>query len=271
MSATTSNDDVAPFVSVKLSDQATPKKAVLHRMVMDKHVCPYGRKSKWLLERRGYQVEDHWLTTREETDAFKEKHGVDTTPQVFLGGERVGGYDALRERFGIETQGDKDKTYTPVLVIFGVAALMALAVSWYAFGTVFSVRGIEWFAAFSMAMLAVQKLRDVESFSTMFLNYDVLAQRQPAYGYAYPFLEGIAAVLMIAGGVLGLIASPIALFIGSVGAYSVFKAVYVKKRELKCACVGGNSNVPLGFVSLSENLVMIAMGLWMPIKVLIGL
>jgi hypothetical protein len=43
----------------------------------------------------------------------------------------------------------------------------------------------------------------------------------------------------------------------------VFKAVYVDKRELKCACVGGSSNVPLGFLSLTENLMMIAMALWM--------
>lgn len=265
MSTTTADDRTAPFVR---TENEPKKKAVLHRMVMEKHVCLYGRKSKWLLERRGYEVEDHWLTSREETDAFKEKHGVDTTPQTFIGGERVGGYDALRERFDITTQADKETTYTPVLVIFGLAALMALATSWYVFGTPFSVRGVEWFAAFSMAMLAVQKLRDVESFSTMFLNYDVLAQRAPTYGYVYPFAEGVAAVLMIAGGVFALIGSPIALFIGSVGAYSVFKAVYVKKRELKCACVGGGSNVPLGFVSLTENLVMIAMGLWMPIKLL---
>ena len=57
---------------------------------------------------------------------------------------------------------------------------------------------------------------------------------------------------------------PLALFIGSVGAVSVVKAVYVDKRALKCACVGGASNVPLGFVSLTENLMMIAMALWMP-------
>ena len=267
MSTTAHAEPAAPAAPDTAADTKT---AVLYRMVMDKHVCPYGRKSKWLLERRGYEVEDHWLTSREETDAFKAKHGVDTTPQTFIGGERVGGHDALRKRFGIEVQADKDKTYTPVLVIFGVAALMALAVSWYAFGTIFSVRGVEWFAAFSMAILAVQKLRDVESFSTMFLNYDVLAQRKPIYGYVYPFAEGAAAVLMIAGGVFGLIGSPIALFIGAVGAYSVYKAVYVEKRELKCACVGGNSNVPLGFVSLTENLVMIAMGLWMPLKMLVA-
>ena len=52
--------------------------------------------------------------------------------------------------------------------------------------------------------------------------------------------------------------APFSLFIGTVGAISVFKAVYVDKRELKCACVGGDSNVPLGFVSLSENIFMIA-------------
>jgi hypothetical protein len=56
---------------------------------------------------------------------------------------------------------------------------------------------------------------------------------------------------------------PIALFIGTVGAVSVFKAVYLDKRELKCACVGGDSHVPLGFLSLTENLMMIAMALWM--------
>ena len=47
---------------------------------------------------------------------------------------------------------------------------------------------------------------------------------------------------------------------------SVFKAVYIDRRELKCACVGGGSNVPLGFVSLTENLMMIAMALWMAVK-----
>ena len=46
-------------------------------------------------------------------------------------------------------------------------------------------------------------------------------------------------------------------------AVSVVKAVYIDKRELKCACVGGASNVPLGFISLTENLMMIGMAVWM--------
>ena len=47
------------------------KTAQLHRMVMDKHICPYGIKSKWLLEREGFEVEDHHLVTRGQTDAFR--------------------------------------------------------------------------------------------------------------------------------------------------------------------------------------------------------
>jgi hypothetical protein len=56
---------------------------------------------------------------------------------------------------------------------------------------------------------------------------------------------------------------PLALFIGTVGGVSVFYAVYIQKRALKCACVGGSGTVPLGFVSLTENLLMVGMALWM--------
>jgi len=58
----------------------------------------------------------------------------------------------------------------------------------------------------------------------------------------------------------------VALVIGTIGAVSVAKAVYIDRRELTCACVGGGSNVPLGFVSLIENLMMMAMGAWVLVK-----
>lgn len=241
------------------------KSATLYRMVMEDHLCPYGLKSKDLLERRGYKVDDNWLETREETDAFMQKHGVETTPQTFIDGERVGGYESLLEHFGEAAAGEDETSYRPVIAIFSVAALMALAVSWAAFESIFTLRALEWFFAISMTLLAVQKLQDVESFSTMFLNYDLLARRWVRYGYIYPFGEALAGILMIAGALIW-IASPVALFIGTVGAVSVFKAVYVDRRELKCACVGGQSNVPLGFVSLTENLVMMGMGIWMLVK-----
>ena len=243
------------------------KTARLYRMVMEDHVCPYGVKSKWLLEREGFTVEDHHLDTQAETDAFKEKHDVETTPQTFIDGKRIGGYDALRVHFGKDKPKSERSgtTYRPVIALFSMTFLMALGAAFVATGEWLGLRTIEWFVAFSTCGLAYLKLRDVESFSTMFLNYDLLAKRWVPYGYIYPFAEGLAGVLMIAG-ILKWVSIPVALFIGTVGAVSVFKAVYIDRRELKCACVGGDSNVPLGFVSLTENLMMIAMGAWMLVK-----
>lgn len=53
------------------------------------------------------------------------------------------------------------------------------------------------------------------------------------------------------------------LFIGIVGVIFVFKVVYVDKWEFKCVCVGGDSNVLLGFVLLLENIFMIVGVLFM--------
>lgn len=239
--------------------------AVLYRMVMPDHVCPYGLKSKWQLERHGYRVEDHWLRTKEETEAFKREHDVTTTPQTFIGGKRIGGNDDLTRMFGGHVPAKDETSYRPVIALFAMTALMALAASIAAFGTPLTERAAMWFVSISMCVLAILKLQDVERFSTMFLNYDLLARRWVPYAYLYPFGEALAGVLMTAG-VLTWVSVPVALFIGSIGAVSVFKAVYIDKRELKCACVGGASTVPLGFVSLTENLLMVGMAVWMLLR-----
>src|SRR3546814_1509869 len=68
-----------------------------------------------------------------------------------------------------------------------------------AYGSALTVRAAEWFIAFSMVVLSLLKLQNVGSFATMFLNYDLLARRWPPYSYVYPFAEGLAGVLMVAG------------------------------------------------------------------------
>lgn len=238
------------------------KQAVLHRMVLPDHVCPWGLKALHLLRSRGFTVDDRRLTTRADVDAFKAELGVKTTPQVFIDGVRIGGHDDLRRHLGLKVVDPKATTYIPVIAVFATAALMALAAGYVASGQWLTMRTAEWFIAFSMCLLASLKLRDIESFSGMFLGYDLLARRWVPYAYIYPFAELLTGVLMIAG-VLTWLSIPLALVIGGIGAVSVFKAVYIDRRTLKCACVGGDSNVPLGFVSLTENVMMVAMALWM--------
>lgn len=251
---------------VNLANHPTSgSKAVVYRMVMPTHVCPWGLKVVDLLKRSGFEVEDRHLASREETESFKARHGVPTTPQVFIGGQRVGGYDDVRRFLGKAVPDPKAPSYRPVAALFGMTALLAVAATIGAEGHVEPGRAAQWFVSFSMTVLALLKLQNIETFSAMFLNYDLLARRWVPYSYIYPFAEGAAGILMTAG-VLNWLSVPIALFIGTVGAVSVFKAVYIDKRELKCACVGGSSNVPLGFVSLTENLMMIGMAAWMALS-----
>ena len=76
----------------------TSKRAVLYRMVLPEHECPFGVRAKMMLERAGFEIEEHILETREEVDAYMESEGVERTPQVFIDDRRVGGSEEL-ERY----------------------------------------------------------------------------------------------------------------------------------------------------------------------------
>ena len=72
-------------------------KAILYRMVLPDHVCPYGVSALQLLERHGFEVDDRILATRMQVDVFKADHDVDTTPQTFIERRRIGGFSELEE------------------------------------------------------------------------------------------------------------------------------------------------------------------------------
>ena len=76
---------------------AEDHRATLFRMVLPDHTCPSGVRAKELLEQNGYSIDEHLLTTREAVDAFEAEHQVDSTPQVFIGGMRIGGAEALEQ------------------------------------------------------------------------------------------------------------------------------------------------------------------------------
>lgn len=69
--------------------------AVLCRMILPDHTCPYGVRAKALLEDAGFDIEDRILGSREEVEAFKAEQGVATTPLIFIDGEKIGGCSDL--------------------------------------------------------------------------------------------------------------------------------------------------------------------------------
>ena len=231
-------------------NSATLEKVRVYRMLTPEHECPWGVKTVKLLKDKGIEFEDHKLRSREEIDAFKAKHKVKTTPQIFSGDERIGGYTDLAEKLDVEVEGEADETsYVPVIAVFSTAGLMALA----------TTMGITGFMGYSLSLLATLKLMDIKSFAQGFEKYDLITKRIRPYAKIYPFAE-LAIGLGFLSGVAPIATGITSLFIGVSGGISVFKAVYIDKLDLNCACVGGGSRTPLGVVSFAENAIMAIMG-----------
>lgn len=76
---------------------AENRQATLYRMVLPDHECPFGVRAKKMLSDNGFEIDEHILGSREEVEAFESEHGVATTPQIFIGGERIGGSEELAE------------------------------------------------------------------------------------------------------------------------------------------------------------------------------
>jgi hypothetical protein len=206
------------------------------------------------------------LGDKSDEESFKDKFNVKTTPQIFMDDQIVGGYSDLALKYGedqkLDTQASK-KTYKPIIAIFSVSVLLTLATEVQTIQTVedpLNDLTMTWMGFF-LVLLAVQKITDLSSFKNSFANYDLITKKVPLYGFVYPFAELFAGLGFING--LGIMyVAAVSAFIGLFGGVSIIKAVYIDKRDLNCACVGGNTNVPLGFVSFSENAIMFLMGLW---------
>ena len=231
-----------------MTNIATKETVRLYRMSNSEHECPWGLKAVKLLQSKGIEFEDHKLKSKEETRAFKAKHNVQTTPQIFFGDERIGGYTDLAEKLDVEAEG-AEYSYTPVIAVFSSAGLMALATS----------MGLTGFMGFSLSLLATLKLMDMDSFAESFAKYDLITKKVKPYAKIYPFAE-LAIALGFLSGVAPLATGITSLFVGVSGGISVIKAVYIDKLALNCACVGGNSKAPLGIVSFTENAIMAVMG-----------
>ena len=147
------------------------------------------------------------------------------------------------------------KSFTPLVAVFGTSFLITITL----------IKSFQVFMGISICLLAMLKLMDIEAFGLSYKKYDLITSRFKNWIYIYPFCE-----LLI--GICFLLSAPpssiilIALILGIFGMASVFKAVYLDKLKLNCACVGGNAKTPLGIISFIENLLMTIMSALILIK-----
>ena len=105
------------------------------------------------------------------------------------------------------------------------------------------------------------KMLDIAAFARAYQSYDLIAAKAKGYGYVFPFIElglGIAYLLYYDNELTHLITA-IVMFVSLLG---VIKSV-VQKSEIQCACLGTVFNLPMSYVTIIEDGIMLVMALFM--------
>ncbi len=144
--------------------------------------------------------------------------------------------------------------YQPVLVIAGASLLGGYALTAAAFDATRFMHGAMGLFLFQLALL---KLVDIGGFAAAFAEYDIAAKAWKPYGYIYPFAELALALLYLSGQwtTATYVATILIMGLGSIG---VLQSL-ARGEKVKCACVGAKIDVPLGAISVLENVGMTAM------------
>lgn len=147
------------------------------------------------------------------------------------------------------------RKYWPLFCLILIAALIA-----------FSLTGgrdawMHFFMGIFLCQFAMLKLFHPSGFVEGFQKYDLLAKRSRAYAYAYPVIELVLGLCYLS------FFSPfltylVTIVLFSIGAIGVIKALR-EGLDVRCACMGTILDVPLSTVTLTEDLGMLLMALFL--------
>ena len=155
---------------------------------------------------------------------------------------------------------ESNRSYKPLLIIvlylLGTTLLLEFSNGMFQIKT--------WMAHFMAGFFLVFsffKMLDIAAFAKAYQSYDIIAAKAKWYGYMFPFIElglGIAYLLYSDNELTHLITA-IVMFVSLIG---VIKSV-VQKSEIECACLGTVFNLPMSYVTIIEDGIMLVMALFM--------
>lgn len=151
-------------------------------------------------------------------------------------------------------------TYKPVLILLGMITLVSFTIQLN--HDPFNYR--HWMMHFMAGFLisfSFFKLLDVPAFASSYSNYDIVAKRIKVWGYIYPFVELALGISMLIPAIW-FEANIAAFIIMSVSSVGVIQNQF-NKSPFQCACLGTAFNLPLGKISLIEDLLMVVMSAWL--------
>ncbi|MFN2458502.1 MAG: heavy-metal-associated domain-containing protein, partial [Chitinophagaceae bacterium] len=147
-------------------------------------------------------------------------------------------------------------SYYPIFLIFAYITVIT--------GLIQVVQGqfdwMQWMRHFMAGFFLVFsffKLMNLKGFAEGYTTYDVIARNFYSWGVIYPFIElglGIAYLT----GFNPVATNAITFFVMGVSTIGVVQSM-IAKRTIQCACVGTVFKLPLGKVTLFEDLLMVLM------------
>jgi copper chaperone CopZ len=174
--------------------------------------------------------------------------------------EGAGNYyvNATPEQGATSTQ--RNRSYKP-LVIIVVYLLGTTLLLEYSSGMFLMKTWMANFMAGFFLVFSFFKMLDIAAFANAYQSYDLIAAKAKWYGYVFPFIElglGIAYLLYSDNELTHLITA----FVMFVSLLGVIRSV-VQKSEIQCACLGTVFNLPMSYVTIIEDGIMLAMALIM--------
>lgn len=119
-------------------------------------------------------------------------------------------------------------------------------------------------------MFGMFKLFEYQMFSHGYKDYDLIAQKLPWWGRAYPLVEILLGILYVLH-VMPLWLNAFVVVLLSVNAYGVWRTIKNKPSDMPaCLCLGAVVKLPLSTISMLENVSMGAMALAMLVALLLG-
>jgi copper chaperone CopZ len=147
-------------------------------------------------------------------------------------------------------------SYLPIILIFAYITGVSLLVqvSRDSFNAALWMRH---FMAGFFLVFSFFKLMNLRGFAAGYRNYDIIARKMPVWGFIYPFLElALGIAYLISFEPLGT--NIAAFIIMGVSCIGVIQSL-LRKTAFECACLGTVIRLPLGKLTLLEDMVMVVM------------
>lgn len=157
---------------------------------------------------------------------------------------------------GLPPDAGPRQSYFPLLLILGyVLGVTGLVEA--ASGAFDGMRAMSHFMAGFFLVFSFFMLLNLTAFADAYAGYDIVAARWRAYGFAYPFVE-LALGAAYLTGFQPLATNAVTLGVMGVGTAGVVKSL-LARRKIRCACLGSVFNLPMSYVTLTEDLLMAGM------------